>query len=400
MMLDMKFLRKIFLPTVLFFLCFPFFSSEYPSSLSKEAVISIINVNYSKNLAQPFSKAVLRIYDRENYFDEVVDFSFFNDFDDPLFAIKFYFLVKKAEIVSLPFLDFAEREKQSGAELYEMLLNLTYDELSYIFAFLKNLNESLPDYSYDFDLKTSSSFTHISAILNDCDRYCNKNASYRSFYNYSRKLSTRWILQSSPLPMEVFVSNNNYASSDENSPVKLSNGSFKTILCLSIISFIIFLFTLYQTVVLFIKKIYIDLLFKIIQNLDFLILFFSGLIGTFILIKLYSSSQSLFRNNFRFLYLFPFNIVMAFNIYFPFIRKKLFIKTYWLSVSFLNALYIILSSIALKEFQLLDFFTAFPLFIRSVYFAFYALYKRNKKGPEKHRTLKNLINFLRKAVNS
>lgn len=366
----MNFKRGIFFLTLILPFI-PLFASVYPDEISKETVISIVNVNYKEKLMSPFSKAALRIYDKSSGFDEITDFSSLDDFENPAFLLKFYFLKTKAKIASVPFLDFAEHEtKAHNAQISEIILNLTFEETKYISDFLKNLNENLTNYSYDFDLQNNNSFTHISSILNDCDRFFNhqtNSTSNRSFFNYSRNLSHNWKPQENNAPIQVFSSDESSFDFEQNS-IKLPNVSFSAIIFLSVISSVVFLYTVYQTLVLFLRKFYSLSAFKAIQSLDFLILFISGFAGTTILFQDFFSSQSIFQNNFQFLYLFPFNIVMTFNVYHQIFKSK-FLKIYWICTATLSVLYIFISWIFSKEFSLLNFLIALPVFIRSVYFA-------------------------------
>lgn len=374
----MNFKRGIFFLTLILPFI-PLFAAVYPDEISKEAVISIVNVNYKDKLKSPFSKAALRIYDKTSGFDEIIDFSSLEDFENPAFFLKFYFRKTKAKIVSVPFLDFAEHEtKAHNAQISEIILNLTFEETKYIFSFLKNLNENLPNYSYDFDLQNNNSFTHISAILNDCDRFFNQqtnSTSNRSFFNYSRNLIHSWKTQEDKAPIQVFSSDESFFDFEQNS-IKLPNVSFLTIIFFFIVSSVVFLYTVYQTLVLFLQKFYSLSVFKAIQSLDFLILFISGFAGTTILFQDFFSSQSIFKNNFQFFYLFPFNIVMAFNVYHQIIKSK-FLKIYWICTAALSALYLLVSWILSKEFPLLDFLIALPVFIRSVYFSSETFCKKN-----------------------
>lgn len=375
----MNFKRGIFF--LIFILSFiPLFASVYPDEISREAVVSIVNVNYKEKLKSPFSKVAIRIYDNVSGFDETIDFSSLDDFENPAFFLKFYFLKTKAKIISVSFLDFVEHEtKAHNAEISEVILNLTFKETKYIFSFLNNLNENLPNYSYDFDLRNNNSFTHISAILNDCDRFFNYQTnltSNRSFFNHFRNLTLRWKAQKDKGPIQVFSSDKDFFDFEQENFKKLPNVSFSVIIFLSIVSSLVFLYTIYQTLVLFLQKFYSLSAFKATQALDFLILFISGLAGAVILFQDFFSSQSIFRNNFQFFYLFPFNIAMAFNAYHQIFKPKL-LKTYWISAAALSVLYIFVSWILSKEFPLLDFLIALPVFIRSVYFASEKFCKKN-----------------------
>lgn len=364
----MKFKRGIFF--VNFFLLFimQISASVYPEKLSNEALISIVNVDYKKEKAV-FSKSVLRFYDKSAGFDEAVDFSYFPNFEDPLFFLKFYFSTTKAKIIFVSFLEFAEKETIANkAQLSEIILDLTYPEISYIFNFIKTMRENLPDYSYDFDLEKNNSFTHISAILNDASDYFPQTTSKRSFFTYSRHLSLKFARQEKMLPIQVFSSQENFYDSNlKDSVLKLPSVSFSDLFPFIIFSSIVFLYTTYQSLVLYTSRFYFFSIFKILQIFDFLFFFFSGINGTIIILQNFISNQSIFHNNLKFLYLFPLNIAMAFNIYFSFIKSK-FLKIYWILISSLTALYILFDWIFSREFPVLDLFIALPVFIRSIYF--------------------------------
>lgn len=209
-----------------FFLCFILIlkvsGSSYPEKLSKEALISIVNVNY-KNEKSIFSKAVLRFYDKNTAFDEAIDFSYFDDFEDPLFFLKFYLFGKRAKIISVPFLDFLEKETSiNNASISEIILDLTYIEISYIFDFLKNMHENLPNYDYAFDLEENNSFTHISAILNDTTNYIPQTTSNRSFFSYSRSLLKKYEAVQKSIPIEIFSSHEIFYDSSLKNQKKLT----------------------------------------------------------------------------------------------------------------------------------------------------------------------------------
>ena len=369
--------RKYFLVLMAIFFSLAFsFSSEYmdkypdnyPETLSKEALISVVTIDYPKNSYKSlFSKAALRIYDKNSGFDELIDFAHFKNFDDSLFFLKFYFKRPKAQIISSSFTKAILNE--NNAEITDIILNLPYDEIIYIYNFLKNLHDNLKNYSYDYDIQTNNSYTHIAGILNDAAKSSSKaNADY-SFYDYSRKLSLVLKNENSPVPIKTFSTETIKTPQDSVSyKLSLPKVSISKIIYFSVFTFMILLFTVYLTLVIFKANLYCDVIIKVGQTLDFLILFFSGVAGTVILIQDFISSQSLFRNNFQFLYLFPFNIIMAFNLYFSFLKER-FLRAYWTAVPILTPLYIAFTWINSREFPLTDIFISSPIFIRSVYFA-------------------------------
>ena len=386
--------RKSFLALIVIFfpLAFSFSSGYsdksqniYPETLSKEALISVVTIDYPKNSYKSlFSKAALRIYDKNTGFDELIDFAHFQDFDDSLFFLKFYFQSPKAQIVSSSFTKAILMEK--NAEITDIVLNLPYDEIIYIYDFLKNLHENLKNYSYDYDIQTNNSYTHISGILNDAAKSSGTSNAVYSFYDYSRKLSLVLKRTNSSVPIKVFSTEIIETPQDSVSyKLSLPNVSISKIICFSVFIFLILIFTVYLTLVNFKQNLYYNQIVKVGQTLDFLILFFSGLAGTVILIQDFISPQSLFRNNFQFLYLFPLNLIMAFNLYFPFFKER-FLRLYWSAVSILIPLYIAFAWIILREFPLTDIFISSPIFIRSAYFAADLYIKKSQTSTQQRMT--------------
>lgn len=357
----------------------------YPETLSKEALISVVTIDYSKNSYKSlFSKSALRIYDKNTGFDELIDFAHFNNFDDSLFFLKFYFQSPKAQIISSSFTKAILQEK--NAEITDIILNLPYDEIIYIYNFLKNLHENLKNYSYDYDIQTNNSYTHIAGILNDAAKSSNKTAADYSFYDYSRKLSLVFKNTNNQVPIKTFSTEIIKTPQDSVSyKLSLPNVSISKIICFSVFIFMILLFTVYLTLVNFKKNLYCSSIVKVGQTFDFLILFFSGLAGTVILIQDFISPQSLFRNNFQFLYLFPFNVVMAFDIFFPFFKRK-FSSIYWSNIAVLIPLYIAFTWIISREFPITDIFISSPIFIRSAYFAADSYIKKARHQTQQRMT--------------
>lgn len=362
--------RKTFLILLAIFSSITFsFSSEYPEKLSKGALISVVTIDYPKNSYKSiFSKVALRIYDKTSSFDELVDFAHFQDFDDSLFFLKFYFLSPKAQIISSSFTQAILQEKD--AEITDIVLNLPYNEILYIYDFLKNLNENLKNYFYDYDIQTNNSYTHISEILNDAAKNTHTAADLDySFFDYSRKLSLVLKSTNSSVPIKTFSTE--IIKIPQNSisyKFSLPNVSISKIICFSIFTFLILIYSIYLTLVNFMPNLYCNSIVKVGHTLDFLLLFFSGLAGLTIVVQDFISPQSLFRNNFQFIYLFPFNLIMALNLYFQFLKER-FLRAYWCIISILIPLYTVFTWSLSQDIPIRDIFISAPIFIRSVYFA-------------------------------
>lgn len=387
-------IKKIFLiPLFFFFPLFFLFPSDFPEKLSKNAKISILSVNYNDILHSLFSKSCLRIYDAENDFDQIIDFAHFENFEDQLFLLKFFLHGKKAEIKTSPFIDyFLSQQKQTNVSLIESFLDLNPAEVTYIFNFIATLHKAFPEYSYDFDLLTNNSETHISLILHDSarmvgDKLTNERYSFSEIVQHNvnyKRLNDSFFLTSEKENLEF--NKQDFSKVFHKERISL-------IISLIIFASLVFLLTSYQVLAYFFERIYILSIFKSTQIFDFLILFVAGLAGCIILYQDIFSNQSMFRNNTQFFFLFPLHLIAAFTIFRPVHNRKLQIY-YWSWTSFLSLLYIFICSIIEREFPIVYFLFALPLFLRTAYFYFAV------KDIKKERTFKPyalLVRFLDSA---
>lgn len=387
--------KKFFLAPLFFLIpIFSLFSSEFPETLSRNAKISVLSVNYEDFSHSLFSKSCLRIFDTETNFDQIIDFAHFEDFDDDFFLLKFFLKSKRAFVRDEPFLDyFLTHQKRTNVSFVESVLNLSPEEVQYIFAFISTMHKTLPEYSYDFDILSDNSETHISQILHDCERMVGKPQTTKRFsfseiskHNLSyKKLNDSFALVSE---RESFSLENN---------VILPNGSFHTniplLVTLIVFASIIFLLTAYQVVAYFFERAYFPSVFKTTQILDFLILFFSGLVGAIILYQDIFSDQTLFKNNFQFFYLVPLHLVAAFTIFKPMQSRKIQIN-YWSAVSVISFLYIFILSLSEKRFPVFSFLLAFPIFLRTVYFYFAVKNIKKERSFLPYALLLKFLNWL------
>ena len=323
----------------------------------------------------------MRFYDKENEFDEVIDFAFFDDFEDDYFGPKFFLKSKKAKIKNFKFMDFyLYNIRQTNVSLIESVLDLTPEEIRYIFDFVSKLNKALPDYEYDFDLVENNSETHIAQILNDCKRMLvDKEESFFSFtsikkhiLNY-KKLDDSFVL----LPENESI---DFTTKDFFSNTGVNKISFIAVLSI-IAGFFLFL-SVYQMLVFFMEKVYIYTIFKLSQVFDFLILFVSGFSGSVILFQDIFSEQILFRNNFQFMYLFPLHFIASFTMFYSFssLRKEKIAAVYWGACSFMYLLYVLIVSIINKELPIVSFFIGLIIFFRTVYYALLNIFSILKKN--------------------
>ncbi|MBR0494795.1 MAG: DUF4105 domain-containing protein [Treponema sp.] len=366
-------IKRIFLITLLSLICTGLsFSQDFPEKLSKNAKISILSVNYTDLPHSLFSKSCLRIFDKETQFDKIIDFAHFEDFNDTFFGLKFLIKNKKAEIRSVDFLNyFLEQNKLTNVSLTESSLQLRQEEVAYIYNFLFILHKALPNYSYDFDILTNNSETHISQLLHDCYRMTGKKSTTER-YSFSgitkHKLGYKKINGSFVLLSEK--ENLDFTTQDL---TELFSPSQKNlIILLTVISSLFFLVTAYQVLVYFFEKLYIVSFYKSIQIFDFTILFSSGLSGFLIIFMNLCSDQAILQNNFEFLYLFPLNVLAAFSVFKPLLPRKIQI-TYWTGVSVLSLIYIAIVWIQESKLPIVNLLFVLPLLFRTLYFDFLAI---------------------------
>ena len=343
-------------------------ASAFPDEISNKSRISILSVNYTDFSHSLFSKNCLRIYDKENDFDQLIDFAQFDNFDDNFFLLKFIFNEKKAKIRTQTFIDYyLEYSKKNNVTLTEINLLLSQSEIAYIYSFLKTVHDALPNYEYDFDILSNNSETHISQILHDCYRMTgNKPQDQYSFDTiWEHKLKLHRIEDSF-----IFLNERTTLSLDK----KVTENAFNIekpslVILFTVLSALIFIFTVYQVLVYFFEKLYLMSIFKTVQIFDFLILFIAGIAGTIILFLDIFSEQTLFRNNFQFLFLFPLHMLAGFTIFKPVNRRRLQI-IYWSATSAFSLLYILIS---IHEFTLIHLLFTLPVFFRTLYFDFIAI---------------------------
>lgn len=382
-----------FFLTALFSVC----ASEFPEKLSEQAKISILSVDYSDISHSLFSKNCLRIYDKETQFDKIIDFAHFDNFDDDFFGLTFFLKNKKARIIIEDFFTYFLKESQNAnASITESNVNLNSGEVAYIYSFIKTLHTALPHYQYDFDILTNNSETHISQILHDCYRMAGKNRSDEQYFFSSvtkhslayKKIDGSFVLLSEKENVPL-------VTQDFSQPFCVGQPVLIVILC--VISGIVFLFTGYQIFAFFFEKLYRMSIYKTVQIFDFLIFFIAGISGFVIVLQDFFSEQSLLRNNFQFLFLFPLHVIAAFLMFKESIPSKVQI-VYWSATSFFSLAYVVIVAIIDQKFPVLTFLLAFPIFLRTAYFDFRAIMEWLRKVRPLHSN--RLVFRLKPAHNS
>ena len=368
-------MKKLFLPFLIFMIALApvfAFAQEFPPQLSEKAKISILSINYNDLSHSLFSKSCIRIYDKENQFDKIIDFAHFDDFDDKFFGLKFFAKNKKARIITADFFPyFMEQSKHTNVSLTESILHLSSKEVAYIYNFISLMHKALPDYSYDFDILTNNSETHISKILHDCYQMVGEN-SETDRYSFSEPTLHKLIYKQINGSLVLLSEKEKLNLNKEDLAEYFSPSRRNLIILLIVISSLFFLVTCYQVLVYYFEKFYIVSIYKSIQIFDFTILFSSGLSGFFIIFMNFSSEQAILQNNFEFLYLFPLNVLAAFAVFKPLFERKIE-NAYWNIVLVLSLIYIGIMWILESKFPVLNFLFALPLILRISYHYFITL---------------------------
>ena len=368
-------IKKIILIPVLFFFPLLFANTlEFPAPPSNQASISLLSISYNDLSHSFFSKSCLRLYDKGNDFDQVVDFAHFDDFDDELFGLKFFLKSKKARIILRPFFTyFLEQNERTNVSLTEFKLDLSNEEIAYIFSFLATMHKALPDYYYDYDIIKNNSETHISKLLHDCYRMIGSDQTNE---RYSFSEITKHNLIYKKINDSYFILSENEKSDFTEEKIQNLNSASTNELSLFIIlvciSGFFFLLTCYQSTAYFIKKISLCSIYKTAQIIDFLIFFLAGISGTIILFQDIFSEQTILRNNFQFLFLNPLHLITAFTLFNPVKNKKLNIY-YWSISSALTIIYILIISILERQIPTLTILIALPIFLRTLYYTFMSI---------------------------
>lgn len=367
----MRRISLIFILIVISAAAFTETSRQYfPEKISGQAKISVISVNYQDFMHSFFSKNCLRIYDKETHFDEIIDFAFFKNFNDTFFALNFLLKEEKAYIKAEPFIDYFLRQDKGKVSLTEYDMNLTEKEVNYIYAFIKTLYEAMPDYSYDFDIISNNSETHISQILHDSYRMAGDKSAGEQ-YSFStittHKLSYKSIGGSYVLlpekKIQEFTDFNFLQAFHQNAPCLN--------IALVILLFLTLLITSYQVLVYFFENLFLPAIYKSTQIFDFLLFFIAGLAGSFFLFQNLFSNQSLFQNNLFFMFLFPPHLLVSFTLFSGISNRNISLK-YWTVSSELILLYLIIVLIQ-RQMTLITFILVMTVFLRVGFFYFITL---------------------------
>ena len=381
-------MQKVIVACIIFLnFLFPVFSSDFPERLSDRATISIVFVNYRDFSHSLFSKSCLRIYDKETCFDKIIDFAHFENFNDELFGVKFFFKPKKAKILVEPFFDyFLENFNKTNVSFSESILNLSPQKIKYIFNFISIMHKSLPNYEYEFDIITNNSEIHISKILHDCERMFDSASNEQDLFSEISKTDLNYKLINSSYVL--FPKKTGFKFQKLDFPQKFKKEKFFLIIVLSVFASLVFLLTTYQVLAYFFEKLRIYSIFSVVQILDFLILFIAGLFGSIILFQDIFSNQTLFRNHFQFLFLFPLHFIASFTLFNP-IKNETITIYYWSLTSLVSFLYILIFYFIENKLPIIRFLLVLSIFLRTAYYAFISM--DIKKG----RTLKLYALFIR-----
>lgn len=374
------FLKKKFLLTFFYlFLCFPFFGAFYPSQLTEKSQVSILTLNYNDNSKNLFNRHILRFYDRDQFFDEVFDFSSFENFEDKLFTLKFLFKNKEARFKSQSFMEFYKKTASNkNLVLTENVINLSLqqkNQLYYKIIFQKIIS---PNYSYQFDFYKKNSATQIINLLKEVEFKTNDSLFYSNYYTFPSSLAFLSFFSSknikpdfSNLTNESFENPKILISSDTLSKPAIKFSYLGYIF--QAIFFLILTGSLFQLLYKFKSIYYRSFVNLILQSFDFIILFISGIAGLIIVYFNLFTYQFLLTFNINFLFLNPLNLVLSFLI---FSEKKHEVLRFiiLLTISFMILSYLTLQIIN-RSFQPIALSCCLILFIRVFYYCYESVIK-------------------------
>lgn len=349
--------KKIFIFFLL--LSFPFLNfatnqnQTFIDEISASSKISLVQVTYTEPARKYFSKLCLRIYDKENNFDKIIDFAYFDEFDEIAFPLKFYFSKINARINISNFFDFYNYEaKKNRSHITEILLNLSEDQSAYLYNFVAKLATALPDYSYEYDIKKQNSSNFIDSILKDTTEYI------------PNELPLVKINKEILFPISRNIKSQFYFIELEKNKIAL--------ILISVLTALLTLLTTYQMLTLFNKTNYHSSVFYISEIIDFLIFFISGLFGLVFFYLFAFSQQYIFKHSFHFLIFNPLNFFISFLIFFQMnktseennshlfrilyknyiMSNKQFYFIYWSFLIFLVLLYAVLRLVLADSFPI------------------------------------------------
>lgn len=313
--------KKILLAFFSLFLCFPFFGSFYPSELTEKSQVSIITLKYNDNSKKIFNKHLLRFYDRNLFFDEIFDFSSFDNFEDKLFTLKFLFKNKKARYKSQSFMEFyTEAASNENLSITEKIIDLSLHQKNSLYYKILFHKISCPNYSYNFDFYKRNSAIIISNLLKEINLKTNDSLFNSTFCNFPTD-NVFFSIFSSRLKTNNPFNLTNESSEDSkililkenpHEPVIISSYSAFTF---QILCFLTFAFSLFQLFYKINSIHYRSLVNILSQSIDFLIFFISGITGLIIIYFNLFTNQFLLTLNINFLFLNPLNLIICFLIF-------------------------------------------------------------------------------------
>lgn len=349
------------------------FTVSQHKKLSEKAVVSIITAGPGKVLYEGFGHSTIRVKDTD--FDTAYNYGIF-DFDAPNFYLNFTKGKLLYKLQSYPFHYFVRSYQKDKRWVKEQVLNLNQQEKQLFFEYLEN--NAKPEnatYLYDpFFNNCASILREITdTILKDKvdfkNKHIEKNQSFRQLMNAEIPWNT-WgsfginLALGSKLDKVVTAKQHMYLpdyvySGFKNAIVKrgaISENLIKNdryILKFEELKikpsffnpFLVFSLTLLLGIFITYKDVKRG---QRTKWLDFLLFFFTGIIGVLITFLWFFTDHSTTPNNFNFLWGFAPNIIVAFYIVKE--NPKLWVKTY---IKTLLVLFLIIPIIWIGKIQLL-----------------------------------------------
>jgi len=343
--------------------------------LSEKAEVSIITAGPGKVLYEGFGHSTIRVKDTD--FDTAYNYGIF-DFDAPNFYLNFTKGKLLYKLQSYPFHYFVRSYQKDKRWIKEQVLNLNQQEKQHFFEYLEN-NATPENATYLYDPFFNNCATILREITetflkkkaNFKNEHIEKNQSFRQLMNAEMPWNTWGIFvinlalgskldkvatakQHMYLPDYVYsgfknatvkrgaisenlIKNDRYILKFEE--LKISPSFFNP--------FIVFTFILLLGIFITYKDVKRN---QRTKWFDFLLFFFTGIIGALIAFLWFFTDHSTTPNNFNFLLSFAPNFIVAFYILKE--TPRLWIKTY---VKVLIVLLLIIPIIWIGKIQLLPF---------------------------------------------
>ncbi len=313
---------------------------------SSHIQISLLTCTPGDELYSTFGHSAIRVYDSSNAKDIVFNYGMF-DFDDPDFYIKFVKGKLQYFVAADKLEDFKREYQYYHRGITEQVINLSSEEKTALIQFLyTNIKEENKYYKYDFLFDNCTTKLKDIIVANRKEKPVFKNVmaegtTFRqAIHKYLDKNNKEWdklgidILLGAPLDVvmtteqQQFLPDNLMKAFDSTSNLVVSASSlypyqkpgvspswFNPLIVFNLLLLIIVLLDFSKN----------KIAFRFLKTFDFLLFFFTGIIGMLLLFMWLSTDHNMCKNNYNLLWAWPTHFIMAFFIG----SKKRWVKKYF-----------------------------------------------------------------------